>query len=573
MSVGTSKSMQALPFGRAVLLVGDEALSVYKVTAKSVLLLDRVPWQAEGFLDIVTKTIKKECRFRPLLIVNDMTDQHFKGGQRITKVGPLDKANVIKRKLNVAFPSYPIRGALKIALPNGMKSEDGSERYLFAGIPSSEQILKTVHVAKTSLADLSGFFLLPVEAASMVSELAAKIAKKEGRDPGQWIVFIGQHHGGALRQIIVRNGQLAMTRMTPIIDSDDDPMRWAQEVNTEFTATVSYLSRFGFTPEDGVDIISVANTDSGQALGELLDVPCNYYSRTSMEIASVLGMKIGMQDDPRYADALHVAWLSKAVQFAMPMISKDISELRTQRLGALGAMALLLGASFFLAYQMKIETGKYFDQTKKFTQVKKQRSLAQMEYNDAERALKEKGIDIKYIRALANTYEGFEADASSALPIVHKLGQAIKGSMRIDSIKVSPFKIEDGSDKVSRTGSFSSAKRKKKLPFAGRDRYSNLKKDEQERLADGALRAIVKVSYQNDDKKQDRIREIANVIKDLKDNHLSDYKVYPVKEVEDQDYAAVAKGAIGDEEDGKKKPTEYIEIVIIGPLNAGNSGT
>lgn len=566
-----TKSIQSLPFGRAVLLIGDEALCIYKVTAKAVLLLDRVPWQADGFLDIVTRTIKKECKFRPLLILNDMTDQHFKGGQRITKVGPLDKANVIKRKLNVAFPSYPIRGALKIATPGGAKASDGSERYLFAGVPASEQIAKTVHVSKMSLSDLSGFYLLPVEAASMVNDLAAKISKKEGREPGQWVVFVGQHHGGALRQIIVRNGQLAMTRMTPIIDSDEDPARWAQEVNNEFKATVSYLSRFGFTPEDGVDIISVANSESGIALGDLLDISCNYHSFTSMEIAKILGMKIGVQDDPRYADALHVSWVSKAVQFAMPMISKDIGELRMQRLGATAAMFCLIGASLFFAGQMKVQTGKYLEQNKKLTQAKKTKSRAQASYSDAERALKEKGIDIKYIRALATTYEEFEADTSSALPIISVLGKALEGKMRIDKVDVSPFATEVDDDEGT-PGSFVSAKRRKLPVKISKDKYSQLSKEEEERLSEGALRAIVKITYLNNDKKDESIRNIANLIKTLKSDHLKDYKVYPVKEVESQDYAAVARGSSSDGED-KKKATESLEIVIIGPLNAGNTGS
>ncbi|MCB9991575.1 MAG: hypothetical protein H6867_09430 [Rhodospirillales bacterium] len=84
----------AVPFltsARTVLLIGDEALYIYKVTYTAVKLVDNIPWQTDDFEDVVVGLIRKECGAKPVLILNDMTDQHFKGGQRLPKVGLMDR--------------------------------------------------------------------------------------------------------------------------------------------------------------------------------------------------------------------------------------------------------------------------------------------------------------------------------------------------------------------------------------------------------------------------------------------------------------------------------------------------
>ena len=122
---------------------------MYKVTHNNVKQVDTVPWQASDFETTVVSLIRKECGNKPVLVLNDMTDQHFKGGQRLPKVGAMDKANVLKRKLQVAFPNYPIRGALPIKSQGGKAvkapgGKQGGALYLFAAVPVSEPVVRTL---------------------------------------------------------------------------------------------------------------------------------------------------------------------------------------------------------------------------------------------------------------------------------------------------------------------------------------------------------------------------------------------------------------------------------------------
>ena len=89
---------------------------------------------------------------------------------------------------------------------------------------------------------------------------------KESKEKASWTIFMGQQSSGSLRQIVTRNGELALTRMTPIVDTDIEPALWAREVTEELDSTMSYLARFGYKKEDGLDIIIVSNGSTHQAL-------------------------------------------------------------------------------------------------------------------------------------------------------------------------------------------------------------------------------------------------------------------------------------------------------------------
>jgi hypothetical protein len=64
---------------RCVLLIGDDALYIYDASGRATKLVDSVPWQDPDFEQVVVKAIRGDCRGKPVLILNDMTDQHFKG--------------------------------------------------------------------------------------------------------------------------------------------------------------------------------------------------------------------------------------------------------------------------------------------------------------------------------------------------------------------------------------------------------------------------------------------------------------------------------------------------------------
>lgn len=426
--------MPALSFlspARCVLIVGDEALYIYDETGARTRLIETVLWSTANFEVAVSDIIKRECKGKPVLILNDMTDQHFKGGQRMPKVGAMDRANVLQRKLNAAFPNYPIRGALPIK----DKATKGSTAFLFAAVPMSEPVSKTLATVKQSLASIAGFTLLPIESSDMVKNLAEKAMKRD-KTKSRWAVMIGQHMGGGLRQVITRDGQLAMTRMTPITDLGTDPEAWVNEVTQEFKATISYLSRFGYSPEDGTEVIVIATPSAGKELQARIDVPCNFNHYTVTEAAEVLGFKIGTQADQYHADPLHAAWSGRKTRFILPMEALDIKKLGGPRQAAMVAAFLLFLGAGYLAWQLMSATQGWLEARERLSDQTRMQKTVEVQYQTELDRMKQLGFDIKLIQSSLKTYRALEADGIHPLPLFKAVGQSLGQELRLDKLVV-----------------------------------------------------------------------------------------------------------------------------------------
>lgn len=452
----------ALPFvtpSRCVLLVGDEALYIYNVAFNNVRLVGDIPWQTDDFDEAAVDLLRKECRGKSVLILNDMTDQHFKGGQRIPPVGMMDKLNLVKRKLQVAFPSYPIRGALPLGKnQSGAKGESKKkgegDLYLFAAVPASEPIVRTMSVAQKSMAPITGFFLLPIEAADMVQAVAKKVAGRK-RQPSRWVIFVGQHRSGALRQVITRDGQLAMTRMTPLGEgANGGSDNWAREVNQEFRATISYLSRFGFSPDEGVDVIVVSNRPEGMALEALIDIPCHYVSMTAPEIARELGMSLGVQSNQAFADPLYAAWIGRKTRFTLPMKADEIDRVTTPRRMASVAMLLMLLSGGWLAWQAMSYTQSVMVAREDVSTQKEALSRAENDYNQEVERMQALGFDVRLVQGSIFAFDELEKRRMKPLSLIKKIGTAMGGQLRLDAMSVNYISHADAVSQIDpNTGS------------------------------------------------------------------------------------------------------------------------
>ena len=160
-------SLSFLTPSRTVLLVSDEALFVYSNSSKGVRLIDTVPWDADGFVDNVAQILSRDCKGKPVLVLNDMVEQHYRK-ERIPKVSIMDKQNVIKRKLMVAFQNYPVRAALPLKEDKKTKKKlKSGGLYIFAAIPATENFKKVLAATNKSLAPIAGFCLLPIESSDI----------------------------------------------------------------------------------------------------------------------------------------------------------------------------------------------------------------------------------------------------------------------------------------------------------------------------------------------------------------------------------------------------------------------
>ncbi len=436
-------ALSLLTPSRIVLMITDDGLGIFMTGGRGVRLVEIVPWHVAGFVSHVSDIIGKDLGGKPVLIINDMVEQHYRK-EKIPRVSAMDKQNIVKRKLMVAFPNYPVQAALplKEKVAKTSKAAAGSV-YLFAAVPAREAFNKTMEAARRSLAPIAGFCLLPVETSDMIQKLAAAAFGKAYQKTS-WTVFIGQHQGGGLRQIVVRNGNLALTRMTPISDPSQNPESWATDVYQEFQATISYLSRFGFHSDDGLNVILAADDDVADKVSKLIEVDCEFKSMPVDSMAKVAGVSVPSEGYGPYADFLHAGWIAKKSRFILPMRAKQIDGVSKPRQIALLMTVLLMLGAAFQGYQLLDIYQKVTEFDDEIETITHRKSQLDLQYQKEIERKKELGFDIQLIQSALAVYGDFENDKVENLPLIYNIGHALGRDMRIDRIE-----IEKGSPPVS----------------------------------------------------------------------------------------------------------------------------
>ena len=535
---------------RTVLLVTDEALYIYALSSKAVKLVESVPWGAENFVQNVSRVIADKCDKKPVLILNDMVEQHYRKEKVIkTKGGMMDKASIVKRKLNSTFPNYPVKAAYQ--LKEKVSKAPGqlpSDVYIFAAVPDTEQFNAIMDATKKSLASLSAFCLLPIESSDMVKTLAEKISKNN-KSAAKWSVFVGQHKNGGLRQVVTKNGELALTRMSPIIDTDNDPKKWADQVSQEIRATMSYLSRFGYSSSDGLDLMVVANPQAGDVLNANIDqTDINFYAMTASEAAKSLNITIGPQEDERYADVLHVAWAGRKTRFILPMKASLVDEVSRPRQAAMVASILLgVGACFFV-YQLSTTYSAYSQLQEDIEQTQRRQAQLNVQYQKEVQKKEELGFDVRLVQSSMAVYTKLEEQSIDLIPFLRSIGNALEQDMRLSSFTME--RLEDSENIRNRI-------------------VRNVMQGEGASNKIPLFDSVLKMTYPSTTDIQRGNEEVNALAQRMRERLSEDYEVKVTKLLKDYEYTEGLIIETGRTKNQNLTQDFIAEITVSGPLKEG----
>ncbi len=449
-------SLSLLTPARTVLLVTDEALYVYATGGEGARLLDAVPWGEEDFVSRVSNLLASAADGKPALILNDLVEQHYRK-ERVQRRGVsiLDKASYVQRKLVAAFPNYPVKAGYPMKEKGVAQGKDGgADIYLFAAVPASTGFSRIIAALKDSLVSVTGFFLLPVESSDMVKTLASKVSRAAEKK-NKWTVFIGQHRSGGLRQIVTKNGELALTRMTPISSNDHDAGAWAAELHQEFRATMSYLSRFGFAPEDGLNVIVIASPHVHETLQGMIDITCNLTILSMGEATRILGLSIAGHDDERCADLLHVAWTARKSSFILPMHASELEVISRPRKIAFAASVLMLISACFLGYQTLGHFSAAAMKSGEIEKLSQRKAELDIAYEETLEAQKRLGFDIQLVQSSLNVAKELARYDIDVQEIYRNLGKALGKNLRFEDVSINRVRVpfrETESQSSSRGG-------------------------------------------------------------------------------------------------------------------------
>ena len=337
---------------RRILLVGSEGIVLYNIRTRSGVRREgALAWEVPDFERRLTELLLQGKKSYPVRIVFDGADQTYRKEENIPKLSPFDRPRFVKRKLELAFPSYPIRASLEIDPRKNKRGRrsGAAPSYLFVALPETDHLDSVSRAILEAGVPIAGFGLLPLESAGLASELSTELFG-EGK-ASRWVTLVSQHETGGLRQVVIKDGNLALTRLTPPAEGGVNGAGWAEDVLRELRATLTYISRFGYSSNDGLDVIVIGGDVEAQFFNTQ-DMPITNFRCINLSAAlQVVGGKIPVQEKTNFADALHAAWIGRKNSLMLPVSVPSIRDIMAPRLAARVAMAGMVAAAVaFAAY-------------------------------------------------------------------------------------------------------------------------------------------------------------------------------------------------------------------------------
>ena len=421
------------------MMVGGEGVTLYAPSSR--LGMERetsISWEVPNFEDQLADILADKSVGRAVTVLFDGNDQTYRKEDNIPKLSPIDRPRYVKRKLELAFPAYPIRASLEIKPPKkkfGRASATAkiAPSYLFVALPETEQVDRVSNAMTDAGVAIGGFGLLPVESSALVSELAEKVFAGKGRK-SRWALLVGQHETGGLRQVVVKDGNLALTRLTPTSDAGPSGPGWVEDAVREFKATTNYISRFGYSPEDGLDVVIICG-DIEKQFFKPSEMGVSHFQCLNLnEAMRHIGVKASGNEKNNFADALHAAWISKNGRLKLPVRVPSLHRVMAPRLAAgIGSLILALGVVGFTGLSVESYIG-YSKTQGEIAQKQNQKSLQEREYERETAEFDKLPIQPAVVRSAMAVKEMLELNTVNLAPILARLKAAMGGDIHLEEL-------------------------------------------------------------------------------------------------------------------------------------------
>jgi hypothetical protein len=427
--------------------MSDEAAAVYVPVAGRYRFVADVHWQDPDFVPTLAELLAQKGKGRPVKILYDMVEQYYRR-EMVPKVAVFDQKLVLDRRLTAAFPNYVMRRALPLkqdkVAPKAEKSGPANKDkanldgkpYLFAALPEHDLMTMVIDAVKQSMVYVQGIYLLPMESVGLVQKLSTALHKKETPEADRWIVFMSQHRGGGLRQIVIRNGELSLTRLTAVIDTTVEHNAWATQVAQEFTATMGYVSRFGYNPQQStLEVIVVGDPEAVDHLERMIKATY-YFGLSCHEAASQLRMSVTAPEQSNLSDVLHVAWLAKQMKYVMPFQNKELAFVSKTRMAGKWIAQLLVLAMLASFGFLGNELVKLYEQSAQAAQQRDRLAKVERDHKEQLATIEKSNINVKLVQGSLAVYQGLEANKVDLIGFMAQMRKALTPQLALDNISV-----------------------------------------------------------------------------------------------------------------------------------------
>ena len=326
-----------------VLFIGDEGAILVYMRGSTVLRRLYAASPASDHTGTILELLAAHPR-TPLFIMVDALDQQYVR-HTFPPVSALSVNNLVKRRIDRDFQASDLTGAIQLGREKTGRKE---WQYLIVALASTPLLQQWFDLLVEQPNELKGIFLTPVEGQVFIPALHKALTNERALP---WQLLVSHHKVSGFRQIVLRDGKLAFTRVTQAID-DALPAVVAGNIEQEIMNTLEYLRRLGFQENNALEIMVVTSQEVQEAIDLKRFQAGQTFALTPLDVAEALKLEQAALSADRFGDVVIAAAFARAKKREMKLMTayaKKLSQLYAANLGvkALGALAVvaLLGMS------------------------------------------------------------------------------------------------------------------------------------------------------------------------------------------------------------------------------------
>lgn len=296
---------------RIVVIVGNEGAVLIRLNHRGVAERQYLPRPDREGIEAANEIFQAD-RHAPVTVLLDVLEQHYREA-KIPNVNWNDRRKLLKRKLEQTYGAdhltSTLRQGVEAAEDNGEAGRRTERKYFLIGVPISEDLRAWLDVVVRAGNPVSGMALLPVEARDLVHDLAPADADPD--DPPTWQILVAHHRASGVRQVVLKNGDLIFTRLTPNPEAEADTEELVADLQTEIRSTMSYLRRLSFTDADRLDLLVIADAEVARRLDRRDMRTRHMRTLTPEDAAEALDLNLNRTVSHNFSDDLMAAWYAR----------------------------------------------------------------------------------------------------------------------------------------------------------------------------------------------------------------------------------------------------------------------
>lgn len=369
----------------------------------------------EAFGEYVAKA--RRSLFR---ILADVAEEGFQI-EEVPYVQGGDRSALIRRKLSQYFYGTPY--ALAVSLGR-QKTGRRDERMLYSALTRPPQIEPWLAALRQSEGQLAGLYSLSMVSAALPPLLAAHAPR---------FLLVSVTHGG-VRQTLFDNGQIAFSRLTPLVTGSTEEMALTCAVESEkmyqymagqrLIARGSQITTHLLVHPAQVSVFRETCVDTGSIHFEFADL---------LALSARLGLKTPPRDT--LADTLFLHLLARQApreQFA-PAEERHFFRLGQIRFGLRAAGLTIFGACLLFAGRQLIE---YQAIAGRSADTAAQTAVDRGRYDAILHGLPKIPLSNDDLRALVGRYDRLLLQATAPEPMYVTISQALQESPRVELLRL-----------------------------------------------------------------------------------------------------------------------------------------